>query len=112
MNTTIIRSIIRKVRGMTKAKEKGVSKDDMAYVHLRIQEAVKTLRRMPPSGVQQKMTSWPEIVLSYWDIWGGEAIATPPKIRPTPRQIDQMDEVLTWLAWLATQHGAEHSHIV
>jgi hypothetical protein len=97
---------------MAQAARGKVSEEELEYVRERIAQAVKTLRMMPRSHGGQKMTSWPEIIRTFWEIWGGEALGLPPLLRPTPRQVSEMDEVLDWLAWLAVTHGGEHARIV
>lgn len=73
----------------------------MAYVLNRVASAMRTLRLMPSAMVRTSMTTWPDIVQEFWHAYG-YTDPTPPRLVPTPKQITDMDEVLLWLAWLAT----------
>lgn len=73
----------------------------------RFEEAMETMKRLPSERVQGYISSWPEIKLSEWELEGAE----PPKrtrCRPTPKQIDEMNETMEWLFWLEV----EERHLV
>lgn len=77
----------------------------------RLQEAARTLKALPAHGCFPggNKAAWPEVVRSFWEVWnvlddggrtrlGRERNHVRP--RPSSQAIDQMDEALTWLAWV------------
>jgi Domain of unknown function (DUF6362) len=64
-------------------------------------EAADTLRRLPKSSLQNRLTSWPEVVRSSAELFSGEKHARNRLSPPTPDAIDRMDAVLVWLLPLA-----------
>lgn len=77
---------------------------DAVEVFEQIQRATRTLRRLPPVGVQNRFCNWPEIIRSFYECYGWND-PDPPKIYPTSRQLTELDQVIRWLAWLS-QHPA------
>ena len=76
----------------------------------RIREAAMVLWRQPKTAEERYLNagnrcSWPQYVRD-WHAYGADR-ARMPKIPPQPREIDRCDEVLGWIAWLATQDEAE-----
>lgn len=76
----------------------------------RIREAAMVLWRQPRESEQRYLSagnrcSWPQYVRD-WHAYGAER-ARMPKIPPQPDAIDRCDEVLGWIAWLATQDELE-----
>lgn len=65
----------------------------------RFEEAVQTLKRMPPVRVQGYFNAWPEITRSVAEIIQGEKL--PTRLGPpTPGAISRMEETLDWIFWL------------
>ena len=65
----------------------------------RLEEAARTLKRLPPVKHKDLASHWPPIIQEYWEAYGWDT----PKIRmgpPTPEAISRMDEVMEWLLWL------------
>jgi len=69
---------------------------DDVYVKARIEEAAETLKRLPRQGMSQKMTTWPDVVISTFEMrgWGNEKARLGP---PSAKAITRMDECLEWL---------------
>lgn len=65
----------------------------------RLEDAARTLRRLPAVRVPGYISAWPPIVRSAAEAYGWEN-ATAPRIAPSPQAISQMEEAFTWLAWL------------
>ena len=83
---------------------------DALEVFEQIERAVKTIRMLPRVAVKERFCNWPEIIRSFYDAYGYND-PDPPKIRPTARQITEMDEVIKWLAWLSN-YGKEYPRII
>jgi len=66
-------------------------------------EAADTLRRLPKGGIQNRLTSWPEVVRSSAELFMGEPHARNRLAPPVPEAIDRMDAVLTWLLPLSIE---------
>lgn len=64
-------------------------------VFTQIEEAVRTLRKMPGDGPRCKTSSWPDFIRRFQDAYG----TAKPRclVVPTSRQISRMDEVIEWL---------------
>ena len=62
----------------------------------RLEEAAKTLRRLPPVKVRGYISSWPPIIRDFWEAYGWSEVQVRPG-PPAPDAIDQMDESLAWL---------------
>jgi len=60
-------------------------------------EAADTLRRLPRVRLESKQSSWPDVVRTASELWVGEPHAKNRTAPPSPRAIDRMDVVLTWL---------------
>ncbi|WP_085442551.1 DUF6362 family protein [Magnetofaba australis] len=65
----------------------------------RLEEAAKTLRRLPETGPMGLRASWPEVLHDYWDAYGWSKAKTRLG-PPSPDAIDRMDECFEWLRWL------------
>ena len=83
---------------------------DALDVFEQIERAVKTIRMLPRVAVKERFCNWPEIIRSFYDAYGWND-PDPPKIRPTARQISEMDEVIAWLAWLSG-YGKDYPRII
>ena len=73
--------------------------DDVAN---RFEDAAVTARRLPSANVQGYSNAWPTIVRSQW-----EMLATDERdvcrFPPTPKDVEQMLEVMLWVQWLEVQ---------
>lgn len=69
------------------------------HIKDRLEEAARTLKRLPEERVPGYFSSWPPILRDVVEI-----LQMEPEYRlgpPLPEQIDEMEEVLfTWLKWL------------
>jgi len=76
--------------------ENGWTPKDVAE-HL--EEAARTLRRLPPVTVRGFFSTWPPIIREFWEAFGWNAV----EVRPGPASsdaIDRMDAALGWLLCL------------
>jgi len=83
------------VRPLTRA---GWTRD---LVEAALEEAARTMRFVPdPPGSRPRGygSSWPDYVRDPWHAYGYHAARA--QIVPSAAEIDRMDEVLEWLAWL------------
>lgn len=68
-------------------------------VHERFREAADTLRRMNDMTCRDVPmvpgSSWPDIIRSYAESYGRDAPQLP-LVRPSPGEIDRLDEVVAW----------------
>jgi hypothetical protein len=65
----------------------------------RMEEAVSTLRRLPPVTVQGYFNLWPAIKYTEREIWEMEKL--PMRLGPPSAQaISRMEETLEWITWL------------
>ena len=78
--------------------------EDVAH---RFEDAAVTARRLPSANVQGYFNNWPTIVRSAWEVLAAEdrVICRFP---PTPKDIDDMLEVMRWVQWLEV----EQRHLV
>ena len=68
-------------------------------VEERLEDAARTLRRLPSSRVPGYISAWPPFVRSAAEAYGWEPASTQ-RLSPSPQSISQMEETFTWLAWL------------
>ncbi|MBF0140243.1 MAG: hypothetical protein HQL74_08180 [Magnetococcales bacterium] len=65
----------------------------------RMEEAAKTLRRLPGQTIQGCRAFWPDIIHEFSEAYGWDKpvarLGSPP-----PDAITRMDECLDWLRWL------------
>lgn len=83
---------------------------DAVQVFEQIREATQTLRKLPRVGVKNRFCNWPDFIRDYHEMYDPDkpdANETGPQpfVRPSPRKIKELDEVILWLAWL-TRHPA------
>ena len=76
----------------TKQGDKHWTPTDVAN---RMEAAAITLKQLPSEGMQSYVCVWPEYRYSFGDMVGQSKPRGAP-IRATPRDISQMEEVLTW----------------
>lgn len=65
----------------------------------RLAQAADALRRIKVPEIQRRMTAWPDIVENLHTAYPYDKT----KVREAPpqsREIDEMDEALSWLRWL------------
>jgi hypothetical protein len=62
------------------------------------EEAVATLRKLPPARVAGYVTTWPEVVRSEEEI--ADMTPDPLRVRPTPEAISRLDLTFDWMGWL------------
>ncbi len=72
-------------------------------VEERLEEAARTLRRLPDDRRQGYFSVWPSILHDKWEILAMEP--RPMKILATPQAIDRMDECFDWILWLETNEA-------
>ena len=77
---------------------------DCIEVFEEVRSAVRTLRLLPPVFVRTKMSTWPDIVQSFFDAYG--YTPTPIRIVPTANQISRLDRVIEWIAPLPRDYAA------
>jgi len=82
-------------------------RDDItgAEIAVRMKEAARTLRRLPPvRGPMGHRSHWPEWIRDPWDKYATEAalrdLTLKSRILPSPDEIDRMDEAVPWLQLL------------
>jgi hypothetical protein len=83
---------------------------DALEVFEQIREAVHTLRKLPRVAVKNRFCNWPDFIRDYHSMYDpdkpdNQETAPEPFMRPTAKQLTELDEVIRWLAWL-TQHPA------
>jgi hypothetical protein len=92
---------------------------DALAVFEQIREAASTMHRLPRVGVRNRFCNWPDFIRDYHAMYDPDKpdkqeTAPDPFIRPSAKQIKEMDQVILWLAWL-TQHpawGAKYSKVI
>jgi hypothetical protein len=65
----------------------------------RFLEAISTLKKLPSENVQGYFNLWPAMKLTALEIIQQDVL--PMRLLATPAAITRLDEVLTWLPWLA-----------
>ena len=73
----------------------------------RIVDAALTARRLPSANVQGYFNAWPTIVRCQWELLATEDRPVL-RIPPSPKDIDDMLEVMRWVQWLEV----EQRHLV
>lgn len=64
----------------------------------RMEEAVATLRKLPPVKVRGYFSVWPTIKFAELEVLQQEKL--PIRLRAQPDAIDRLEETLSWMAWL------------
>jgi len=67
----------------------------------RMEEAVATLRRLPPVKVRGYFSVWPTIKFAELEVLQQEKL--PIRLRAQPDAIDRLEETLTWMPWLEVE---------
>lgn len=83
-----------------------ISKMTVSDVVDRLEQAAHTLRRQPSVRVKGYQSFWPDIVYSPAEAYGWE-VARHVRSIPTGKEIDQMDEALTWINFLDDSYEAK-----
>ena len=65
------------------------------------EEAVSTLKKLPPVRVQGYFSLWPEGVYSLQDLLGQEI--QPIRLTATPVAITRLEQTLGWMPWLTVE---------
>ena len=73
----------------------------------RFVDAALTARRLPSANVQGYFNAWPTIVRCQWELLATEDRPVL-RIPPSPKDIDDMLEVMRWVQWLEV----EQRHLV
>jgi len=75
-----------------------------SMVEDRLEEAARTLRRLPPVQVCGYFSAWPQILHEANDklVWAIEAVRLGP---PDPAAISRMEETLAWFRWLTPEEN-------
>ena len=73
----------------------------------RFVDAALTARRLPSANVQGYFNAWPTIVRCQWELLATEDRPVV-RIPPSPKDIDDMLEVMRWVQWLEV----EQRHLV
>lgn len=73
----------------------------------RFEEAVRTLRRLPPVRVQGYVNLWPPIFYTARELW--EMDKTPIRLGPpSAAAITRMEKTLPWICWV----DVEERHLI
>ena len=68
-------------------------------VAARYEEAIYTLKRLPPVKVQGYFNLWPKMKYTEQELWAMEKL--PVRLGPPhPRAISRMEQTLEWITWL------------
>jgi hypothetical protein len=71
---------------------------DCKMVAAQIEEAAKTLDRLPEEKLRGMKSNWPETLPAREDyLWENTRVRLGP---PSPEAIDRLDETMGWLRWL------------
>ncbi|WP_412057315.1 DUF6362 family protein [Bartonella sp. DGB2] len=65
----------------------------------RFEEAMLTLKRLPPVRARGYLEAWPQIVRSREEIADSEL--EPLRLQATPQAISRMEETSRWVSWLS-----------
>lgn len=86
-----------------------LDKEGIAYVMHRVERAILTLNALPDreaGWLYNQGGAWPDVLQSVNEAYGYSE-ARPPKFRPRPKDIDEMQEALSWLCWLKRQNDGQ-----
>jgi hypothetical protein len=72
-------------------------------VEERLEEAVRTLRRLPDHRPLGYFNTWPTVVRSAWELACMEK--RPMKVLATSESISRMEECFGWLFWLTAEEA-------
>jgi len=70
---------------------------------LHFEEAVRTLRKLPPVQVTGYFNAWPEVQRSKREIAAMEV--QPLRLRASPEAIARLDQTFDWVRWLDANEG-------
>ncbi|MBL0320103.1 MAG: helix-turn-helix domain-containing protein [Alphaproteobacteria bacterium] len=65
------------------------------------EEAIRTLKRLPPVRVQGYFNAWPNMVYSPNEIMMQEPM--PMRLRATPDAISRLDMTFEWMPWITVE---------
>ena len=75
----------------------------------RIEEAARTIKRLPPVGPRADRAFWPFPTLDTYNSSSELRYRSPS---PSPMEISQLDEVQEWMRWLAQVDGITITKLV
>lgn len=81
------------------------------YVEARLRSAGRTLKMIPATGCwpARFRSCWPEVVRTFEDAYGWHE-ADEVQLRPTMRQLNELEQVLGWLPLLSRRPGKGSQH--
>ena len=62
------------------------------------EEAIRTLRKLPPVKAQGYFSTWPQIVRTRQEIAAMEP--EPMRVRPSPAAITRLEQTFDWMLWI------------
>ena len=62
------------------------------------EEAIRTLRKLPPVKVPGYFTTWPQIVRTRQEVAAMEAI--PMRVSPSAAAITRLEQTTDWILWI------------
>ena len=65
------------------------------------EEAVRTLRRLPPVRARGYFSTWPEVLHSAREIAAMEPV--PMRLRPATDAITRLEQTFDWMPWIAVE---------
>lgn len=70
-----------------------------------VSRATETIRQLPPVAIKNRFCAWPDVIQTFGDMIGAEVsrMRYKPLLRPTAKQLAEMDEVIIWLTWLPAE---------
>lgn len=83
---------------------------DSVAVFENIQRAAKTFRQLPPVKIRNRFCNWPDYIENFHTAYGYTEATV--RIRPTAKDIDNLDRVIAQLAWLTKEGGEVYSRII
>ena len=63
-----------------------------------LEEAIRTIKKLPSAKLRDYFTSWPQVIYSEIEILRMDQ--TPKKWRPTPEAISRMETTCSWIHFL------------
>lgn len=69
--------------------------DDVAD---QLEEAARTLRKLPPARMPGYFNTWPDYFYEFSDLVGQEP--QPMRLSPSPAAISRLEQTFDWMPWL------------
>lgn len=70
-------------------------------VAAQFEEAILTLKKLPPVRMQGYFNAWPEVIRTFEEIAASEP--TSLRLRATPDAISRMEQTLKWVTWVKVE---------